>query len=187
MFLTLVGVNADGAFEILVGSPAQADRILGSSSPFALAPVYDRIAKNLRRAGFVVRRNPLVHRPRLGTSFSLAELRDIANDPGGEALLPAIEELVQAGAVDATPVQIRDWHHITWNNCLVENSTTTGKHVYLPTFGHGEQADLAIIDRKMQAMWEALGFTVHMLGDFNPFAERQGVVHCIKKYLERGD
>ena len=51
----------------------------------------------------------------------------------------------------------------------------------------GEQADLAIIDRKMQVMWEALGFTVHMLGDFNPFAERQGVVHCIKKYLERGD
>jgi hypothetical protein len=39
----------------------------------------------------------------------------------------------------------------------------------------------------MEALWEELGFTVHLLGDFNPFAERQGVVHCIKKYVTRGD
>ena len=28
---------------------------------------------------------------------------------------------------------------------------------------------------------------VHALGDFNLFAVRQGVVHCIKKYLKRGE
>jgi len=38
----------------------------------------------------------------------------------------------------------------------------------------------------MGALWEELGFTVHPLGDFNAFAERQGVVHCIKKYMRRG-
>jgi hypothetical protein len=38
-----------------------------------------------------------------------------------------------------------------------------------------------------KALWEESGFTVHLLGDFNPFARRQGVVHCIKKYLRRGD
>jgi hypothetical protein len=38
----------------------------------------------------------------------------------------------------------------------------------------------------MKTLWESLGFTVHQLGDFNPFAERQGVVHCIKKYIQRG-
>ena len=36
-------------------------------------------------------------------------------------------------------------------------------------------------------LWEGLGFDVHSLADFNSFARRQGVVHCIKKYLRRGD
>ena len=43
-----------------------------------------------------------------------------------------------------------------------------------------------MIDSDMQALWEELGFSVHLLGDFNRFAERQGVVHCIKKYVARG-
>jgi hypothetical protein len=75
---------------------------------------------------------------------------------------------------------------VTWNNCLVENSESVGRHVYLPTFGHGENDDLAPIDADIAALWESLGFSVHLLGDFNGFAERQGVVHCIKKYVTRG-
>ena len=82
---------------------------------------------------------------------------------------------------------VRDWHHITWNNCLVENSDTVGRHVYLPTFGHGDYADLAVLDSQMTTTWQNLGFEVHQLADFNSFARRQGVVHCIKKYLARGD
>ena len=81
---------------------------------------------------------------------------------------------------------MRDWYHVTWNNCLVENSAAQGKHVYLPTFGHGENRDLGKLDDAMKAFWEERGFTVHLLGDFGPFARRQGVVHCIKKYLGRG-
>lgn len=80
----------------------------------------------------------------------------------------------------------RDWYHVTWNNCLVENSAEVGRHVYLPTFGHGVNADLAVIDEWTERFWSARGFTVHLLADFTPFAERQGVVHCIKKYLARG-
>ena len=38
----------------------------------------------------------------------------------------------------------------------------------------------------MADLWESRGFSVHLLGDFNGFAERQGVVHCIKKYVTRG-
>jgi hypothetical protein len=30
-----------------------------------------------------------------------------------------------------------------------------------------------------------LGFSVQMLGDFHPFAENLGAVHCMKKYLAR--
>jgi hypothetical protein len=186
MFLTLVGVNSQGAFEILVGSPSLADELLGTSSPFALPEVYDDIARTLKRSGFAVRRNPLVHRPTPGVRIDFARLKQLSSEPGNEALTYAVKQLELAGATDTTTIQVRDWHHITWNNCLVENSTSVGKHAYLPTFGHGDYSDLAAIDSKMQSLWEDLGFTVHLLDDFNEFARRQGVVHCIKKYLDRG-
>jgi hypothetical protein len=187
MFVTLVGETADGSFEVLVGSPTLADERLGTSSPFALANVYDRVAADLAAAGFAVRRNPLVHRPTTGATLALAELKAQSTTPEGKGLVPAVAELAAAGAGKRTPITVRTWHHVTWNNCLVENSASAGKHVYLPTFGHGRNADLALIDSDMEALWEELGFTVHLLGDFNAFAERQGVVHCIKKYVTRGD
>ena len=134
-----------------------------------------------------VQRNPLVHRSTPGASFTLAQLRDIAAQPGNEALLEAVAELQAAGAADATSVQVRTWHHVTWNNCLVENSAAQRPQVYMPTFGHRPNTNLRVVDEAMKELWEARGFTVHMLGDFNAFARRQGVVHCIKKYLARGD
>lgn len=187
MLITLIGRDASNKFHALVGSPALADQLLGTSSPYSLATVYDTIAEQLTAYGLTVHRNPLVHRPTLGRAFTLAQLRDLANQPNGDpALLTAVNELSAAGASDSTTVTIRSWHHITWNNCLVENSATHGKHIYLPTFGHSTNADLQPIDAHMKNLWEALGFTVHLLGDFNEFARRQGVVHCVKKYLARG-
>ena len=186
MFITLVGPDDAGTFNALVGSPALGDEILGTRSPFALDDVYDAIAGQLAARGMNVERNPLVHRPTLGRTFTVAQLRDIAAQPGAEALLEAVNELVAAGAQDTTPVRVRPWHHVTWNNCLVENGAV-GRHVYLPTFGHGRNKDLEPVDQAMKALWERRGFTVHMLGDFNNFANRLGVVHCIKKYLRRGD
>ena len=132
MFVTLVGRDADGAFTVLVGSPALGDEILGTRSPYSLDDVYDSIADQLKARGMNVLRNPLVHRPEVGRSFTVAQLRTIGGQPGNEALLEPI-------------------------------------------------------DREMQSLWERQGFTVHLLGDFNPFARRQGVVHCIKRYLRRGD
>jgi hypothetical protein len=186
MFLTLVGENEYGKFEVLVGSPALADERLKTSSPFALADVYDAIADDLTREGFVVRRNPLVHRPTAVGRTTLPRLTELSKQHGGESLVAAVAQLREAGASDSTPIQLRDWHHITWNNCLVENGGAAGKHVYLPTFGHEPYEDLAVIDTEMKELWESLGFTVHLLADFNAFARRQGVVHCIKKYIRRG-
>ena len=184
MLITLLGKSGN-AFEVLVGSPALADTLLGRTSPYALADVYDTIAAQLTREGCKVHRNPLVHQPTEGRRFTLAELRDLARSQGNEEIGPAVDELAAAGARGTTPVIARSWHHITWNNCLVENSTTAGRHVYMPTFG-GARPDLKVIDDEMKRLWGTLGFTVHALADFNAFAERQGVVHCIKKYLRRG-
>jgi hypothetical protein len=186
MFVTLVG-REDGRFVVLVGDPAQADDLLGTTSPYGLAEVYDQLAAALTGAGFDVRRNPLVHRGTPAQTLSLADLRAIADREQDAALTQAVRELSAAGAVDDTAVTVRDWHHITWNNCLVENSESAGRHVYLPTFGHGADSDLEVIDRHMTQLWNDLGFEVHLLADFNSFARRQGVVHCIKKYLRRGE
>jgi hypothetical protein len=186
MFITLIGENEQGKFELFVGSPKLANELLNTQSPFALDDVYDTIAKNLSDLGYLVHRNPIVHRPTIGESFKLSKLIEIASQPEYQSLLPAIEELKALGANDNSIVKIRDWHHITWNNCLVENSTKVGKNVYLPTFGYNEFSDLKIIDDRMKTLWEQQGFIVNLLGDFNEFAKRQGVVHCIKKYINRG-
>ncbi len=187
MFVTLVGPGEDGRMTALVGSPRQADRLLGTASPFALHDVYDNLAAALRRAGLSVHRNPLVHRPTVSQVLPLARLKDLATGPGGEDLADAVDDLAAVGAVDTTPVHVREWHHVTWNNCLVEDSASVGRHVYLPTYGHGDDADLAVLDSHMADLWDDLGFTVHALADFGPFARRQGVVHCIKKYVDRGE
>ena len=185
MFVTLAG-REDGRFRVLVGSPALADAVLGTTSPFGLQNAYDEIAADFESRGFEVVRNPLVHRPHISQRLSFEALRAFADTPDGAELREVVGEFAAAGAQPDTTINVRAWHHITWNNCLVENSAEAGKNVYLPTFGHGENADLAAIDDEMDRLWTGLEFTVHRLGDFNAFASRQGVVHCIKKYLERG-
>ncbi|HET9871147.1 MAG TPA: hypothetical protein VFP89_00960 [Propionibacteriaceae bacterium] len=188
MFLTLIGPDEQGGFQVLVGSPSMGSDLLGTRSPYDLDDVYDTLAADLERAGLNVRRNPLVHRPTVGRILTMEELRGMAERPDGEPLQAALAELAAAGAGDSDEVSVRSWHHVTWNNCLVENSSTDGvRRVYMPTYGHGDNADLAVIDNHMRRMWEGLGFEVSMLADFNSFARRQGVVHCIKKYLARGE
>lgn len=87
--------------------------------------------------------------------------------------------------VDDPASRTRFWYFATSNNCLVQIDKRAGNHVWLPSYGHGDWADLAATDRANQRVWEGLGFTAHMLADFHPFAQNLGSVHCIKKYLER--
>jgi hypothetical protein len=86
--------------------------------------------------------------------------------------------------MDDTNRKERVWYFATANNALVE--VAKGKNVWLPTYGHGSWPELSKTDAANKRVWEQLGFTVHMLGDFHPFAENLGAVHCIKKYLARG-
>jgi hypothetical protein len=184
MFVTLVGGGKNEKFKVLVGDPSLADKALGTKSPYALAEVYDTIAKQFEDLGFEVVRNPIVHWQTKGRKYKLSKLGEIAASSKDEALSRSVAELAGLGASDATDVTARSWHHITWNNCLVERMEK-GSTVYLPTFGYGDKSSLAVLDQQMTALWKGLGFEVKLLGDFNGFAERQGVVHCIKKYLER--
>lgn len=80
----------------------------------------------------------------------------------------------------------RKWYYATANNALVE-ITADRKQVWLPTYGHQKWPELAPADQLNKDIWEKeLGFTVHQLGNFHPFASLGGAAHCIKKYLARG-
>ncbi len=77
----------------------------------------------------------------------------------------------------------RRWYFATSNNALVQNGPK--KEVWLPTYGYGDWTELKKTDDENATIWEELGFAVHRLPDFHPFAENLGAVHCIKKYLAR--
>lgn len=80
--------------------------------------------------------------------------------------------------------KIRHWYFATANNALVQ-TTENGRHVWLPTYGHGSWPELAKTDDVNSKIWRNMGYTVHSLGDFHPFAFNLGAVHCITKYLGR--
>ncbi len=79
----------------------------------------------------------------------------------------------------------RLWYFATSNNALVQATDDGTAAVYLPTYGHGSWSSLTATDQRNQQLWESLGFATHLLGDFHPFAENLGALHCIKKYLAR--
>jgi hypothetical protein len=87
--------------------------------------------------------------------------------------------------VDDPATRTRFWYFATSNNCLVQIDRRAGNHVWLPTYGHNAWSELAKTDAENARIWRRLGFSVHMLADFHPFAQNLGSVHCIKKYLER--
>ena len=60
MFITLAGRGASGRYRLLVGSPSDADRILGRPpQPQGMPELFDDVARTLERQGFEVLRNPL--------------------------------------------------------------------------------------------------------------------------------
>lgn len=60
MFVTLVGRDASGSYQVLVGDPAMAAELMGERvAPHAMREVFDSIANGLRRIGFEVIRNPM--------------------------------------------------------------------------------------------------------------------------------
>jgi hypothetical protein len=79
----------------------------------------------------------------------------------------------------------RLWYFATANNALVERPETGPPAVYLPTYGYGAWSSLTATDESNRELWEELGYRTVPLGDFHPFAENLGAVHCITKCLAR--
>jgi hypothetical protein len=78
----------------------------------------------------------------------------------------------------------RMWYFATSNNAIVQVGRRR-RTVWLPSYGYGNFKELAATDRANREIWEGLGFTVHMLTDFHPYAHDLGAAHCIKKFLAR--
>jgi hypothetical protein len=87
--------------------------------------------------------------------------------------------------VEDSSAKERIWYFATSNNALVQITQSGSKDVWLPCYGFGNWTSLSLTDAENKRIWESLGFQVQMLGDFHPFAENLGAVHCIKKYLAR--
>ena len=87
--------------------------------------------------------------------------------------------------VDDVQRKRRTWYFATSNNLLVQNEGGNSKVVWMPTYGHGSWPELSATDDVNAEIWESLGFEVRRLGDFHPFAENLGALHCIKKFLAR--
>jgi hypothetical protein len=124
---------------------------------------FDAIAAQLEALGFDVVRTPLPYLP--------------ADEQGPYRVRLSDGRIVVVRG-------IRTWYYATSNNCLVQIDGD-GRDVWLPTYGHETHEELANVDAEHKRIWESLGFTVHQLGNFHPFALRLGALHCIKKYLAR--
>jgi hypothetical protein len=160
MFVSLAGRDqATGRYIVLVGDPGRADELLGwEYVEHDLQAEFDQIAAQLAALGFDVRRTPLPYLP--------ARLRGPVDGRGAEVV-----------------GEIR-WYHATSNNCLVQIDGGD-RQVWLPTYGHGDNAELRVVDDEYRRIWGELGFTVHTQGNFHPFAVQMGALHCIKKFLAR--
>jgi hypothetical protein len=165
MFVSLAGqASSDDRYRVLVGDPRLANEMLGwESGPHDLIPEFDEIAAQLDGLGFEVTRTPLPHLY--------------------QAIPGARRVEVDGELVDVDGIRL--WYHATSNNCLVQIDGAA-RDVWLPTYGHDELEPLREVDAEHKRIWQGLGFTVHQLGDFNPFAFNLGALHCIKKYIARG-
>jgi hypothetical protein len=117
--------------------------------------------------------------------YAMAEAFDDIADTMQNLGFEVIRNPLPTVYLDDPDEKERMWYFASSNNALVEISDEEHKTVYLPTYGHGAWTELQKTDEANQKIWEDLGFKVILLGDFHPFAEHSGSLHCIVRYVER--
>ena len=84
-----------------------------------------------------------------------------------------------------------DGSHFRWryyassNNAIVQDCEKAGRRVWLPSFGFDPWCELKATDAMNRAIWESLGYEVTMMPNCHELAENMGVLHCLKKFLNR--
>ena len=86
------------------------------------------------------------------------------------------------------------WKHLSYNNCIIENSATK-RNVYFPTYGSPIKINATgiiknflmfkIFDAYLESFWKSLGFNPHPLINYLPLMLNGGAAHCITKCLSR--
>lgn len=88
-------------------------------------------------------------------------------------------------AVDNDERKTRNWIPLSYNNCLVQKSSSKGDMVWLPQYGNHD--GLAEADRENHRIWRELGFEASSAGNFLSVARRLGSLRCLAKVLERDE
>ena len=74
----------------------------------------------------------------------------------------------------------------SYNNCLVEHTSSNVRRVTLPVYGNSDDDALAALDRAAESTWSSLGYEVRRArGAFAYLAELGGSVRCMTKVLAR--
>jgi hypothetical protein len=116
--------------------------------------------------------------------YAMADVYDDIAQQLDEAGFEVVRTPLPLAAAADRAARVREWYFATANNALVEIGSDR-RRVWLPSYGHTAWPELAAIDEAHVGIWRDLGFEAELLGDFHPFAQRFGAVHCIKKYLAR--
>lgn len=75
----------------------------------------------------------------------------------------------------------RQWYYSSSNNAIVQDCSTAGRIVWLPTYGHGNWPELAATDNANKEIWQSLGFDVRLIAHCQPLAENLGGLRCFSK------
>ena len=170
LFMTLLGYNEAGEYELLVGEPKRGFDI---NTPGIDADMYALMDYQVKDA-----------KNRINESIQLlqAEIQNRLNIPLKIHRNPL--PLTFTGGLVRS-----HWYWASYNNCIIQNGSN--KTVWLPTYGHKDGYDIHLdylkkYDIENYEAFLKLGYNAHLLdADFNFFAQKGGSLHCLSKSISR--
>jgi hypothetical protein len=188
-----VPVPAETSIEVKVGGTRWVDVAYQGNAPGTVQPLFhidmfvSLAGRNDAGAYRVLVGDPRMAAEIVGSAtppYAMVEVYDdIAAQLAGAGFEVIRNPLPLVATADRAS-RVREWYFATSNNALVEIAGER-RRVWLPSYGHTAWPELAATDEANAQIWRDLGFEAQLLGDFHPFAQRFGAVHCIKKYLAR--